>query len=97
MVGLLTADEAEDLAEAFGLIRAVNEQLLSDPAGVEAGLLGLDLEAALDGLGVQPAIIRRPSEVADAVSRAGELLHRRRAVVPVVVAHLLAQMKARVR
>lgn len=94
---LLTATEAEDLAEAYGLIRAANDQLLGDTEQVEAGLLGLDLAAGLDELGVEPAWIAHPPAPVEAVARANTLLTRNRAVLPLGLAHLLTQLQARVR
>lgn len=94
---LLTATEAEDLGEAYGLIRAANDQMLGDTEQVEAGLLGLDLAAGLDELGVEPAWIAHPPTPVEAVARATTLLTRNRAVLPLGLAYLLTQLQARVR
>jgi hypothetical protein len=94
---LFTAAEAADLSEAHGLIRAANDLLLGDPDAAEAGLLGLDLAAALDEMGIEPRWIAHPPAPAEAVARASELLTANRAVLPLGVAYLLTQLQARVR
>lgn len=97
MARLLTATEAADLGEAYGLIRAANDLLLGDTGGVEAGLLGMDLAAAMDELGIEPRWIAHPPAPAQAVARAAELLTANRDVLPLGIAYLLTQLQARVR
>lgn len=72
-----------ELGVALGLVRAVTTELLSreDARSLDLGVAGLEVQEALEGLGIEPEYIE-PSDPAADLERAARILNREAGGLP---------------
>ena len=88
------------LSVAYGHIRVATRTLLDtpDPTGdaLNWGLLGLDIEAAFDGLGVSPAVDVPEAAPTVALAAASDVLETIRGSVPLGVVAMVTDLRRQV-